>query len=120
MQKFTEDSLVLTKQPQKVFTTYNFPLAVVVDMINEARVEVTQLEKSLFGTDQYKAFEYRRSLSPTESFFAARKHMHNKNVYVIRIHYKFLNENTTKYKLSVIVYHAEAIDEQDYHPVLPL
>ena len=120
MQKVTEDQLIIAKQPQRVFTTYNFPLAVVVDMINETSAEMRQLEKSFLGADQYKAVEYYRSPPPTESFFAARKHMHNKNVYVIRIHYNFSNDNTTKNKLSVIVYHVEVIDEQDYQPALPL
>jgi hypothetical protein len=119
MQKATIDHLNIFKQPQRVFTTYNFPIAVVVDMINEATAHIRQQEKLFLGAVQYKAVE-NGSLSSTESFFAARKHIHNNKVSLIRIHFKFANDNTTKNKLLVIVYHAEAIEEQDYQPALPL
>ena len=114
MQKVTEDQLIIAKQPQKVFTIYNFPLPVVVDMINETSAEMRQLEKSLHQIIEKGA------LSSSHSFFAARRHLYNKKVYVMRVHYKFAKATNSKSKFSVVISHAEIVEEKNYQPILPL
>jgi hypothetical protein len=119
MQKVTEDQLITAKQPQKVFTIYNFPLLVVVDMINETSTEMRQLEKSFLGTTQHQIIE-KGALSSSHSFFAARRHLYNKKVYVMRIHYQFAKATNSKSKFSVVISHAEIVEEKNYQPILPL
>lgn len=119
MQKVTEENLIISKQPRKVFTAYNVPLTVVADMINEATARVVQHKKEFLGAASYKTVA-NVSLSPTASYFAARRHRYNKKVYVVRVHYALENDTSSNKKIAVVVSHAEAVDEKDYQPVLPL
>jgi hypothetical protein len=119
MQQVTEENLIIFKHPQKVFTTYKVPLTVVADMINEANARVVSQEKEFLGAASYKAVK-KLSLSPTVSFFAARRHSYKTKVYVVRVHYTIANDTGSNKKIAVVVSHAEAVDEKDYQPVLPL
>jgi hypothetical protein len=119
MLTITEDMLVLAKQPQKLLTEYQVPAAKVADMIREATTEMVKLENELLNDQQDKNGEI-GDLSRTSLFFAARRHRYKKNVYVVRIQYKFVKSKQTKQKYSVNISHAEVIAEKDYRSILPM
>jgi hypothetical protein len=115
MQRVTEHDLIIAEQPQNLLTAYKVPVSVVVDMINEASEDFMQQQKQLL--DQNVAIDF---FSPTNTFFAARNHRYKKHVYVIRIQYHFVANKQTKQTVSVVVSHAEVMNEKEYQPVLPL
>jgi hypothetical protein len=119
MQTVTENNLIIAQQPQNLFTAYKVPVPVVIDMINEASKELRQQIKSFLGATSYqelaKAFPFLN-----QPYFAARRHRYKKHVYVIRIHYHFVADKKMKRKFSVVISHAEVMNEKKYQPVLPL
>ncbi len=119
MQTVTEQNLLLAKQPQKLFTAFHVPLVVVADMINEATIQLLEQEKSFLDTTPPEAIE-RRFFSPSKKFFAARRHRFNNKVFMIRMYYKFAEDKNMKNKFFASVYSAEAMNEKEYTPVLPL
>jgi hypothetical protein len=119
MQRVTENDLIIAQQPQNLFTAYTVPSSVVVDMINEANEQLKQKDKRFLGAASYQEVEKFFS-SSTTAFFAARRHRYKKQVYVIRVHYHFVEDKKMKQKFSVVVSHAEVMNEKDYQPVLPL
>jgi hypothetical protein len=119
MLQVTEEMLVIAKQPQKLLNAYKVPATKVVDIIREATTEITKRENDILNDHQYKEGET-GDLSKYQLFFAARRHLYKKNVYVVRIHYKFLKSKQAKNKYSVKISGAEVIAEKDLHPILPL
>jgi hypothetical protein len=119
MLQVTEDMLVLAKQPQKLLTDYQVPAAKVADMISEATTEITQNVNDNLNDQQDKKGEM-GDLSQTPLFFAARRHRYKKNVYVVRIQYKFLKRKQAKNTYAVKIFHAEVVKEKDFQPILPL
>jgi hypothetical protein len=119
MLQVTEKMLVLAKQPQKLLTEYDVPAAKVADMIREATVEITQKVNDILTDHQNKKGEM-GDLSQTPLFFAARRHRYKKNVYVVRIYYKFLKRQQAKNTYAVKISHAEVVKEKDFQPILPL
>jgi hypothetical protein len=74
-------------------------------MIREAMVQIKQLDKEWLGEA--------RPVSPSQVFFAARRHRYKQKVYVVRISYGLV-------KNKVVVDSAEVVDEKDYRPILPI
>jgi len=101
----TEETLVLAKQPQQLLKQYQVPAAKVVNMIREAMVEIKQIEKEWLGEA--------RPPSPSQVYFAARRHRYQNKGYVVRISYGLV-------KNKVVVSSAEIVAEKDYQPILPL
>jgi hypothetical protein len=66
-------------------TEYNVPAAEVADMIRVATMEMMKLENEILNCpdDQDKTVEM-GDLSRHHLFFAARRHLYKKNVYVVR------------------------------------
>jgi hypothetical protein len=118
MRTVTEENLLIARQPQRLFTAYNFPLPVVVDMINEAVEQNRQEVKGFLCSLDSQAVE--QIISSAHSHFAARKHRHKNTVSVIRIHFTFAKKDSTDDSPSVLVLSAEAIGEREYQPVLPI
>jgi hypothetical protein len=100
MLQVTEETLVIPKQPQKLFTDYDVPNAKVADMIREATLEITQLENPILNDHQQQKGET-GDLSKHHVFFAVRRHLHKKNVYVVRITYRFVKSTHPKNKYAV-------------------
>jgi hypothetical protein len=119
MFKVTEEMLVFGKQPQKLLTEYNVPAATVADMIREGTVEITQKVNDMLNGQQDKKDDM-GDLAKTPLFFAARRHLHKQNVYVVRITYRFQKTSQPKNKYAVVVSDAEVVAEKDYKPVLPM
>jgi uncharacterized protein YlxP (DUF503 family) len=115
----TEEMLVLAKQAQKLLTKYNVSAATVADMIREGTVEITQKANNLLTDRQPKTIDM-GDLSKTPLFFAARRHLHNKNIYVVRITYRFQKTHDLKQKYAVVISGVEVMKEKDYTPVLPM
>jgi hypothetical protein len=119
MLQVTEEMLVIAKQPRKLFIDYHVPAAKVADMIHEATLEITQRENYILNDHQYKEGEI-GDLSQNHLFFAARRHLHKQNVYVVRITYRFKKTPHLKNKYTVLVSSAEVVAEKDFQPILPL
>jgi hypothetical protein len=119
MLQVTEKMLVLAKQPQKLLNEYDVPAEKVADMIREATTEITQKVNYTLNDHQNKKSDM-GDLSKTPLFFAARRHRYKKNVYVVRIQYKFVKSNQTKQNYVVKVSHAEVVAEKDFTPTLPI
>jgi hypothetical protein len=119
MLRVTENNLIIAQQPQNLFTAYKVPVPVVIDMINEASKELRQQNKQFLGAASYQAVA-KDIFSSGNSFFAARRYRYKKHVYVIRIQYHFVADKKTKQTVSVVVSHAEVMNEKEYQPVLPL
>jgi hypothetical protein len=118
MHKLTEVQLMIAKQHQKLLP-FIISLSIVVDMINEVNAQIRQQVKRFLSTSHFPAVE-QGFLSPAHLRFAARKHRHNNPVYVIRIQYKFVKKKRAIDSPSAFVFSAEAIDEREYQPVLPI
>ena len=112
MFKVTEEMLILARQPRKLLIKYDVPAAKVTDMIREGTMEMAKREVSPNGTP--------RDLSPNQVFFAARRHLHKQNVYVVRITYRFQKTPGLKNKYAVLVSGVEVMKEKDYQPILPI
>jgi hypothetical protein len=119
MFKVTEAMLVLATQPQKLLTEYDVPAAKVADMIQEGTVEITQKVNYILTDHQHKKGDM-GDLSKTQVFFAARRHLHKQNVYVVRITYRFEKTPHLKQKYAVVISGVEVMQEKDYKPVLPM
>jgi hypothetical protein len=119
MLQVTEKMLGLAKQPQKLLIEYNVPIVKVADMIREATGEITQKVNDILNDHQNKKGDM-GDLSRTPLFFAARRHHYKKNVYVVRITYRFKKTPHLKNKYAVLVSSAEVVKEKDFQPILPL
>ncbi len=119
MFKVTEGMLIFGKQPQKLLVKYNVSAAKVADMIREGTVEITKKVNDILNGHQHKK-DNMGDLSKTPLFFAARRHLYKKNVYVVRITYRFQKTPHLKNQYAVIVSAAEVMKEKDYKPVLPM
>lgn len=115
----TEESLLIAKQPQKLFRDFHVPVAVVADMIREAAEQSDQYMKEFPEAYQYLKSK-KDALTHARSFFAARRHAYKNNIYVVRIHYRFSKMTPSKHKYAVHVYHAEIMEEREYQPILPM
>jgi hypothetical protein len=119
MFKVTEEMLVFGKQPQKLLTKYNVPAAKVADMIREGTGEITKKVNDILNGHRHKK-DNMGDLSQTPLFFAARRHLHKQNVYVVRITYRFQKTPHLKNQYTVMVSAAEVMKEKDYQPILPI
>jgi hypothetical protein len=119
MLQVTDEILVIAKQPQKLLKDYNVPAAKVADMIRESTAEITQRVNSIRNDHQATKGET-GDLAKHQVFFAARRHLYKKNVYVVRITYRFKKTLHLKNKYAVLVSSAEVVAEKDFHPILPL
>jgi hypothetical protein len=111
MLNVTEEMLVLAKQPQKLLTAYQVPAAKVADMIHEATTEMVKHEYSILNDQQDKKGDM-GDLTRIPLFFAARRHLYKKNVYVVRITYRFKKAPHLKHKYAVLVSSAEVVKER--------
>jgi hypothetical protein len=124
MFQVSEEMLVLAKQPQKLLSKYDVPTAKVADMIQEGTVEMVKVKNGLFNPAAQHAKQDKQvdmgDLFKTPLFFAARRHLHKQNVYVVRITYRFQKTPHLKHKYSVVISGVEVMKEEGYKPVLPM
>jgi hypothetical protein len=119
MFKITAEMLVLAKPPQKLLSRFNVPVAKVADMIREGTVEMMKLENEmLHSPNPQKTTVEMGDLSRHHLFFTARRHLYKRNVYVVRITYRFQKTPRLKQKCAVVILGVEIMKEKDYQPVL--
>jgi len=116
----TEASLLIAKQPQKLFRDFHVPVAVIADMIREATEQIEHNLKQ-FLKDQYDNYKRAQDpFSPPGSYIASRRHTYQNKIYVVRIYYRFSKMTHSQHKYAVHVYHAEIMEEREYQPILPM